>query len=138
MVRSRRRWRRPVGDMPYVEADFLLALVKEEDWLADAAERVYEDHDDLWTARDTLVELMLVAYREGWDVLRVVASAKELVEVRGDVESVLAAASYVEDEGFTPLDALHLVNSGEDAIVSTDSDYDGFSERIALEEYTPQ
>jgi hypothetical protein len=124
--------------MPYAEADFLLALVKEDDRLADAAERVYEDHDDLWTARDTLVELMLVAYREGWDVLRVVASAKELVEVRGDVEPVLAAASYVEDEGFTPLDALHLVNSGKDVIVSTDSDYDDFSERIALAEYAPE
>jgi hypothetical protein len=124
--------------MPYVEAGFLLALVKEDDWLANAAEQVYEDHDDLWTARDTLVELMLVAYREGWDVLRVVASAKELVEVRGDVEPVLAAASYVEDEGFTPLDALHLVNSGKDVIVSTDPDYDDFSERIALAEYAPE
>ena len=124
--------------MPYVEADFLLAPVKENDWLADAAERVYEDHDDLWTARDTLVELMLVAYREDWDVLRVVASAKELVEVRGDVESVLAAASYVEDEGFTPLDALHPINSGDDAIVSTDADYDDFSDRIALTEYAPE
>ena len=124
--------------MPYVEADFLLAPVTENDWLADAAERVYEDHDDLWTARDTLVELMLVAYREGWDVLRVVASAKELVEVRGDAESVLAAASYVEDEGFTPLDALHLVNSGAGTIVSTDADYDDFSDRIALTEYAPE
>lgn len=124
--------------MPYVETDFLLALVKDDDWLADAAERVYDDHDDLWTARDTLVELMLVAYREGWDVLRVVASAKELVEVRGDVESVVAAASYVEDEEFTPLDALHLVHSGESAIVSSKSDYDTFSERIALEMYASE
>lgn len=123
---------------PYVDADFLLALVKEDDWLADAAEQVYEDHDDLWTARDTLVELMLVAYREDWDVLRVVASTKELVEVRGDLEPVLAAASSVEDEGFTPLDALHLVHSGDAAIISTDSDYDDFSERVALAEHTPE
>lgn len=118
----------------YAETDFILALVKEDDWLADAAETVYEENcDSLWTSRQTLVELMLVAYREDWDVLRVVASAKELVEVRGDTEEVLAAASYVEDDGFTPFDALHLVASGDDAMVSSDSDYDGYTERVALE-----
>lgn len=119
--------------MAYAETDFLLALVKDDDWLTEAAESVYESHDELWTSPHTLVELMLVAYREGWDVLRVVAAARELVEVRGDTDAILAAASYVEDEGFTPMDALHLVHSGDDPTVSSETDYDGFSERIALE-----
>jgi predicted nucleic acid-binding protein len=119
----------------YAETDFLLALVKEDDWLSEAAERVYEKHgEELWTSPYTLVELMLVAYREDWNVLRVVAATKELVEVRGDTEDVLAAASYVEDDSFTPFNALHLVKSGDDAVVSSDSDYDGFTERIGLEE----
>ena len=56
------------------------------------------------------------------------------VEVRGDVDTVLAAASHVEEHGFTPLDALHLVRSGDDPIVSSDSSYDPFSDRIRLEE----
>ena len=126
-----------VGDQPvlYAETDFLLALVKDDDWLAEAAETVYEaNRDDLWTSRDTLVELVLVAYREGWDVLRTVVAARELVEVRGETDDVVAAASYVEDEGFTPLDALHLVNSGDDTIVSSDESYDEFSDRLALED----
>jgi hypothetical protein len=122
--------------MPYAETDFLLALIKDDDWLTDAAETVYETHDDLWTSPHTLVELMLVAYREGWDVLRVVAAARELIEVRGDTDEILAAASYVEDEGFTPMDALHLVHSETDPIVSSETDYDEFSERIELEAYT--
>jgi hypothetical protein len=121
--------------MPYAETDFLLALIKEDDWLAEPAEAVYETHDELWTSPYTLVELMLVAYREDWNVLHVVASAKELVDVRGDTEAILAAASYVEDEGFTPLDALHLVQSGDDVIVSSETDYDGFSDRLALDAY---
>lgn len=120
--------------MTYAETDFLLALIKDDDWLREAAERVYETRqDELWTGRATLIELMLVAYREGWNVLRTVTAARSLVDVRGDTEDVLAAASYVEDDGFTPLDALHLVGSGDDPIVSSESDYDGYSERIALE-----
>ena len=116
-----------------VDADFLLALIKEDDWLAEPAEEFYESHDeDLWTSQYTLLELMLVAYREKWDVLRVVANANSLLEVRGDVEPVLAAASYVEDDGFTPFDALHLVQSESDPIVSTDDSYEEFSERVAF------
>lgn len=121
--------------MTYAEADFLLALIKDDDWLQNAAEQVYESRkEELWTDRATLIELMMVAYREQWDVLRTVTAARSLVDVRGNTEDVLAAASYVEDEGFTPLDALHLVASADDAIVSSESDYDGYSDRIKLEE----
>jgi hypothetical protein len=40
---------------------------------------------------------------------------------------VVAAATYVEDHGFTPFDALHLVHSDGDTIVSSDETYDGFA-----------
>ena len=50
----------------YAEPDFLLALITDDDWLGDAAEAVYQAHqDDLWTSRFTLIELLMVAYREG-------------------------------------------------------------------------
>lgn len=126
---------RPVSDSRlYVETDFVLALTKDDDWLGERAETIYETRgDDLWTARDTLVELMMVAYREGWNVERVVANANALLEVTGDTESVLAAASHVEENGFTPFDALHLVHSSGSPIVSSDSSYDGFTERVPLE-----
>lgn len=117
----------------YAETDFLLALIKDEDWLGDAAEVVYrERRDDLWTSQFTLIELLLVAYREGRDAERVVTNAAALVEVRGDVETVVAAATYVENHGFTPFDALHLVESGGDTIVSSDSAYDEFATRLDL------
>ncbi|SDR08276.1 hypothetical protein [Natronobacterium texcoconense] len=123
--------------MTYAETDFLLALIKDDDWLQEAAEEVYEKRqDELWTGRETLIELMLVAYRENWDVLRTVTAARSLVDIRSETEDVLAAASYVEDDGFTPFDALHLVASGDDPIVSSESDYDGCSDRIELENRT--
>lgn len=117
----------------YVETDFLLALIKDEDWLGEAAETVYRDHrDELWTAQFTLIELLLVAYREDRDTERVVTNAANLVEVRGDVDTVVAAATYVEDHGFTPFDALHLVESADATIVSSDGVYEGFAPRLDL------
>lgn len=117
----------------YAETDFLLALIKDEDWLGEAAETVYRNYrEELWTSQFTLIELLLIAYREDRDTERVVTNAANLVEVRGDVDTVVAAATYVEDHGFTPFDALHLVESGEDTIVSSDEAYEGFTPRLDL------
>jgi hypothetical protein len=118
----------------YVETDFLLALIKDEDWLGDAAEAVYRDHrDELWTSQFTLIELLMVAYREERDTERVVTNAAALVEVRGDVDTVVAAATYVEDHGFTPFDALHLVESDGDTIVSSDETDESVAPHLDLE-----
>lgn len=117
----------------YAKTDFLLALIKGRDWLGEAAETIYREYrEDLWTSQFTLIELLLVAYRENLDPERVVANAAELVEIRGDIETVVAAATYVEDHGFTPFDALHLVESKGDTIVSSDDAYDGFAPRLDL------
>ncbi|WP_049915366.1 type II toxin-antitoxin system VapC family toxin [Natrialba taiwanensis] len=117
----------------YAETDFLLALIKDEDWLGDAAESVYRKHrDELWTSQFTLIELLMVAYREERDTERVVSNAANLVEVHGDVETVVTAATYVEDHEFTPFDALHLVESNGDTIVSSDETYEDVTPRFDL------
>lgn len=117
----------------YAETDFLLALIKDEGWLGEAAETVYREHrDELWTSQFTLIELLLVAYREDRDTERVVTNAANLVEVRGDVDAVVAASTYVQDHGFTPFDALHLVESDGDTVVSSDETYEGFASRFDL------
>ncbi|QIB77917.1 type II toxin-antitoxin system VapC family toxin [Haloferax volcanii] len=117
----------------YAETDFLLALIKDEDWLGDAAEGVYRNHrDELWTSQFTLIELLMVAYREERDTERVITNVAALLEVRGDVDTVLTAATYVEDHGFTPFDALHPVESDGDTIVSSDETYESFAPRLDL------
>jgi len=78
--------------------------------------------------------MMLVAYREDRDVLKTVTGVSELVEVKGDKEDMIAAANYVEDRGMTPFDAIHLVKSRREKIVSSDQDYDNHTERLKLEE----
>lgn len=117
----------------YAETDFLLALIKDEDWLGNAAETVYRDNcDELWTSQFTLIELLLVAHREDRDTERVVTNAANLLEVRGDVDTVVAAATYVEDYGFPPFDALHLVESDGDTVLSSDETYESFAPRLDL------
>lgn len=123
----------------YAEIDFLLALIKDEDWLGDAAETVYDEYrESLWTSQFTLIELLLVAYREGLDTERVIANASDLIDVRGDVDTVVAAASHVEEHGFTPFDALHLVESDGDTVVSSDETYEEFAPRLDLKTVNDQ
>ena len=117
----------------YVESDFILALIKDDDWLGEKAEEIYlREKNDLWTSRYTLIELMMVAYRDDLNVSRVVSEVIELVDIRGDHSEIEAAALYIQDEGFTPFDALHLVASGDDKIISSDSKYEKFSETETL------
>lgn len=119
----------------YVETDFLLALIKDEDWLSGKAEHIYrENKQDLWTSEYTLVELMLVAYREDRNVLRIVAETIELLEIKGDSDRIESAAIYVQEEGLTPFDAIHLASSKGEKIVSSDKTYDQFTERLAMEQ----
>jgi len=119
----------------YADLDFILALIKDEDWLSESAEEIYkENKEELWTSDFTLLELMLVAYREEKNVLTTLVNAETLIEIKGDLDDIMAAANYVEREGMTPFDALHLVKAGDDTIVSSDDCYDGFAERLELEE----
>jgi hypothetical protein len=47
----------------YVETDFILALIKDDDWLRNRAEAVFEEYRaDLWTSRDTLSKQPLPAH----------------------------------------------------------------------------
>lgn len=117
----------------YVETDFLLALVKDDDWLGEPAQRIYDERrEELWTSEFALIELLLGAHREDRNAERVVANAVELLEVRDGGESVLAAATYVSDRQMTPFDALHLVKSDGDTIASSDGAYDEFTDRLDL------
>jgi len=119
----------------YVETDFIVALIKDSDWLKQSAEKVYEDKkDQLWTSKYTLIELLILSERNEWNPVRIISAATQLVEVDEDTEDVKAAASHMEENDYTPFDALHLVKSGKDKIISSDKDYDQQSERLELEE----
>ena len=123
----------------YAETDFFLALLKEGDWLKRNAERIYEKHkDEIWTSTHTLMELILLAYRDGKDPLEMVEGASNLVEVREPkigVNGYLSACYVMKKYGVTPFDALHAIYCDGDEIISSDKKYDEIGlKRVKLEE----
>ncbi|MFP4186191.1 MAG: hypothetical protein ACLFSM_08270, partial [Thermoplasmata archaeon] len=62
-----------------------------------------------------------------------VATEEKVEKIKGEPDDILAAANYVENEDMTPFDALHLVKSGDEVIISSDDSYDDFSDRIELD-----
>jgi len=119
----------------YADTDFIVALIKEDDWLTEAAEKVYEKNsEDIWTSKYSILEIFLVSYREGWNTLEVLANVENLIEVKGDINDLLTASRKVEQKEITPFDAIHLTKSEEDKIISSDQKIDKHTERLKLEE----
>lgn len=126
----------------YVETDFLVALLKDDDWLQEAAVGALEDHD-VHTSILAYAELLVLLYdREeaayDVDVPRAVANLLELVPVVPEAheDAVLAAAALLEEYDLTPFDALHagVVTTGEGRVLSSEGAYDALGlERVPLE-----
>ena len=117
----------------YVETDFLIALLKDDDWLRDPAVRALEERDDIHTSILAYAEVLVLFYdREAAeydiDAPRAVTDLLELVPVRPNEheDAVLAAAAFLDEYDLTPFDALHagLVTTGEGRVLSTEQDYD--------------
>ncbi|SEL23623.1 PIN domain-containing protein [Haloferax larsenii] len=117
----------------YVETDFLIALVKNEDWLRDSALEALQERDDIHTSILAYAEVLVLFYdREqseyDIDAPRAIANLLELVPItpKEHEDAVLAAAAFLEEYHLTPFDALHagvIATSGEE-VLSSEQDYD--------------
>ena len=117
----------------YVETDFLTALVKDDDWLQDAATRALEERDDIHTSILAYAEILVLFYdREAAaydiDAPRAITNLLELVPIqpKEHEDAVLAAAAFIDEDDLTPFDALHagIVTTGENRVLSTEQDYE--------------
>jgi hypothetical protein len=118
----------------YADLDFWLALPKDDDWLADRAESLLDEHeDDLEVSLATFIELFLVEERFSFDRERAVTAILELATYEGDPNVVYQASENIDD-GLNTFDAFHAALSGG-SIVSSDGAYDdlGGVERVRLE-----
>ncbi|SNR25059.1 PIN domain-containing protein [Halorubrum vacuolatum] len=120
----------------FVETDFVIALVKNSDWLKGRAEEALESHDVV-TSPFSYLELLLIRERYEYDYPRLVANMLDIVPVRTDEERqiVLKAVHYYE-EGLTPFDAFHAATAETCGypILSSDMAYEVVgSERLPLE-----
>lgn len=126
----------------YVETDFLVALLKDDDWLQTAALAALDEHDDLHTSILAYAEVLVLFYERetaGYaiDAPRAMANLLDLVSVEPTrhEEAILAAATFIEDEDLMPFDALHagLAATTGETVLSSETDYDAVGvDRVAL------
>ena len=132
----------------YVETDFLTALVKDEDWLREAALQALDERDDLHTSILAYAEVLVLFYdRERADyeidAPRAIANLLELVPITPPEheDAVLAAAAFIEEYDLTPFDALHagVAATGGERVLSSERDYDTVGlDRVPLEPDTTE
>ncbi|GAB3036978.1 PIN domain-containing protein [Natronobiforma cellulositropha] len=125
----------------FVETDFLIALVKDSDWLKQRAETVLEERAVV-TSPFSYLELLIIRERHEYDYVRLFANMLELVPVRTDDERqiVLKAVHYYE-EGMTPFDSFHaaLAETHGLPILSSDTAYEAVGpDRLPLEPDTSE
>ncbi len=125
--------------MMYADTDFLLALVKEDDWLKENAERIFHFHEkEIWTSPFVLQELMMIAHRDKISVEKIIDQVCILVRVHPvelTPELCRKAVQLIREFSTTPFDAFHVLACGNDPIISSDKKYDLVGvKRIKLEE----
>lgn len=125
----------------YIETDFLLALIKDADWLKDRAEEKLEE-DDVVTSTHSYLELLLIRERHEFDYIKLFSNMLDVVPVGTEEERqiVLKAVNYFED-GMTAFDAFHAATAEThgNSILSSDKAYEDVDpERIPLEPDTDE
>lgn len=122
--------------MLYVDTDFFIALVKDDDWLGERAEMLADEHaGDLYTSRATLLELLMISDRFDFDRMEALSYALEIAPIPEDETVLFQAADYMDQFGLTAFDAYHVAYADEDPIISSDTQFDEVTDhRIRLED----
>jgi hypothetical protein len=103
----------------YADLDFWLALLKNDDWIADRAEQLLDEYEgELDVSLVTFVELFLIEERFAFDRERAVTAILELATYHGDPDVVYQASENIDD-GLHTFDAFHAALSGG-SIISSD------------------
>src|SRR3989338_2005777 len=124
----------------YAETDFILALVKESDWLKNNAESIYEKYnDEIWGSQILLQELMLYSYKNKLDTVTIIEETVNLIKIKNisiNYEYIIASSHIMSNYKASPFDSMHAVLARQDGvIISSDSVYDKIGlKRIKLEE----
>ncbi|MEK6943226.1 MAG: PIN domain-containing protein [Nanoarchaeota archaeon] len=119
----------------FADTDFILALIKESDWLKTNAEKILEDNKgNIRTSISVMIELAHVCKRHKINILEMFAHVFEIIEVNEEAYSVcMKAGFYIEKYDSSVFDAFHAAFCGNDQIISSDLIYDKIGlERISL------
>ena len=123
------------------EADFLLAIAKDDDGLQERAEEALDEREVV-TSPFAYLELIIVLERHQFDYVRLFANLLDVVPVGNEEEQqvVLKSVAYFED-GMTPFDSFHAATAETRglSILSSDKAYVDFdAQRLPLEPDTDE
>ena len=121
--------------MIYADTDFFIALVKDDDWLQERAVSIARENDgQIYTARATLLELLMISDRFAFDRFEALSYVLEIADVPEDESVLFQAADYMEQYDLTAFDAYHVAYADTDPIVSSDKAFDDLTnDRIPIE-----
>ena len=107
----------------FADTDFLLALIKNSDWLKKNAIKILKEHKGkIKTSVSVMIELAHICKRFKLNTLETFANIFELIHVNeGDYLVSMQAAVYIEKYNLAVFDAFHAAFCGNDKIISSDS-----------------
>jgi predicted nucleic acid-binding protein len=117
------------------DTDFILALIKDKDWLKDRAIKILKSNKGkISTSVSVMMELALICKRFEIDVLEAYANVLEIIRVNEETYTIcMKAALFIKKYGFNVFDSFHAAYC-KDQIISSDSVYDKAGiKRIKLE-----
>ena len=120
----------------FADTDFILALVKDSDWLKDKAAKLLKGYEGkIGTSMSVMIEVALICKRLKISAIEVFSNVFELVNIKEEsYEICMRAALYIEKYELNVFDAFHAAYCGNDKIISSDSAYEKVGiERIKLE-----
>ena len=107
----------------YADTDFIMALLKDSDWLKQSATSFYKEHkEEIFTSHIALNELLILCEREGMNPKEKVLTLEMLIEIKADTDRYLEAAHYMEEHDLHTFDALHVAFSEDEQVLTTDQE----------------
>ena len=120
----------------FADTDFILALIKDSDWLKDKAAKLLKGYEGkIGTSISVMIEVALICKRLKISAIEVFSNVFELVNLNEETYAIcMRAALYIEKYELNVFDAFHAAYCGNDKIISSDSAYEKVGiERIKLE-----
>ena len=112
----------------YADTDFFLALIKDDDWLAPQAKKLYHKlSGTIFVTPFTVVELIIVCYRERLPVQSVLVQVSRIALLDDMQWDIFFDAAKRIEQGATPFDALLMAWVGTQSIISSDAVHKKFS-----------
>lgn len=118
----------------YIDSDFVLALMKDSDWLKEKAKLLYEKYkEELIVTPFTVVEIMIICKREDIPLRETLFQISRIAKLESvDWNIFFMACEYME-KGASIFDSLLMAFCGNDLnnkIISSDKIYEKFGFQV--------